>query len=53
MLHRPECPHFKGGESLHYTKDYVKVCSTNRTELENWAAAEVGGEVTLCRSCFG
>lgn len=52
-LHQPQCQHFKGGESLHWTKGYVKVCSTDRDELEEWAAETVGGEVTLCRSCFG
>jgi hypothetical protein len=53
VLHRPQCPHFKGSESLHWTKDYVKICSLDRTELEQWASDIVGGEVTLCRSCFG
>jgi hypothetical protein len=53
VLHRPDFPHFKGSESLHWTKDYVKICSTDRAELEEWAANTVGGEVTLCRSCFG
>jgi hypothetical protein len=53
VLHKPDCPHFTGGESLRWTKDYVKVCSTRRDELEKWAADTVGGEVTLCRSCFG
>jgi hypothetical protein len=53
VLHRPQCPHFKGGESLHWTKDYVKVCSADRLELEEWASKTVGGEITLCRSCFG
>jgi hypothetical protein len=53
VLHRPQCPHFKGGGDVHWTKDYVKVCSTNRGELEEWTADTVGGDVTLCRSCFG
>jgi len=53
VLHRPQCPHFKGGESLHWTKEYAKVCSNDRGDLESWAADTVGGEVTLCRSCFG
>jgi hypothetical protein len=53
VLHRPVCPHFKGGKSLHWTKDYVKVCAIDRAELEEWAATTVGGELTLCRSCFG
>ena len=53
VLHRPQGPHFKGGELLRWTKDYVKVCSADRADLEDWATDEVGGEVTLCRSCFG
>jgi len=53
VLHRPKCPHFTGGQGLHWTKDYIKFCSRDRDELEEWAAGTVGGEVTLCRSCFG
>lgn len=53
VLHRPQCPHFKGDESLHWTKEYVKICAAERQELESWASETVGGEVTLCRSCFG
>lgn len=53
VLHRSSCPHFKGGSAVHWTKDYVKFCSRDRGELEEWAARTVGGEVTLCRSCFG
>ena len=53
VLHRPQCPHIKGGSQLHWTKDYVKICAVDRRELETWASETVGGEVTLCRSCFG
>lgn len=53
VLHRPGCPHYKGGGAVHLTKDYIKFCSPRRGELEEWAANTVGGEVTLCRSCFG
>jgi len=53
VLHRPSCPHFKGSPKLKWTKDYVKVCSSDRVELEEWASETVGGEVTLCRTCFG
>jgi hypothetical protein len=53
VLHRPSCPHFKSGSALHWTKDYIKFCSRGRGELEDWAAGTVGGEATLCRSCFG
>jgi hypothetical protein len=46
------CGHFKGAPSAHWTKDYVKLCSSNRDALESWAEETVGGEVTLCRDCF-
>ena len=52
VLHKAGCPHFKGSESLRWTKDYVKICSGDRTPLEEWATEAVGGEVTLCRTCF-
>ena len=52
VLHRPSCPHFKSSSQLNWTKDYVKFCSPNRTDLEEWVAT-FGGEVTRCQSCFG
>jgi HB1, ASXL, restriction endonuclease HTH domain len=53
VLHRPGCPHFTGNSALHWTKDYIKFSSRGRGELEVWAANAIGGEPTLCRSCFG
>jgi hypothetical protein len=53
VLHRPQCPHFKGGDSLHWTKDYIKLCGTDRESLERWSTETVGGDITLCGSCFG
>jgi hypothetical protein len=53
VLHQPQCPHFKGGPNLHWTKDYVKLCSRSGSDLQDWAETSVGGEVTLCRTCFG
>jgi hypothetical protein len=53
VLHRAGCPHFTGNAALHWTKDYVKFCSPKRRDLEEWAAGAVGGEATLCRTCFG
>jgi hypothetical protein len=53
VLHRPSCPNFKDDRELHWTKDYVKFCSPHREDLEGWATGTVGGEVTLCRHCFG
>jgi hypothetical protein len=52
VLHRPGCRHFKGGEQVNWTREYIKVCSAHRDELEDWATTSVGGEETLCRSCF-
>jgi hypothetical protein len=53
VLHRAGCSHFDGGTGLHWTKDYIKICSPGRGDLEEWAAGTVGGEVTLCKRCFG
>jgi hypothetical protein len=53
VLHKSGCPHFKGSESLRWTKDYVKAASDNRAALEAWARETVGGDITLCRTCYG
>ncbi len=53
VLHKSGCPHFKGSDSLRWTKDYVKICSGDRTALDAWARETVGGEITLCGTCFG
>jgi hypothetical protein len=53
VLHRPDCRHFTRNPSLHWTRDYIKVCSSVRRDLEEWATGTVGGEVTLCSACFG
>jgi hypothetical protein len=52
VLHKSGCPHFDGSESVHWTKDYVKACSDDYEALEQWASEIVGGEMTLCRTCF-
>jgi len=53
VLHRPSCPHYTGNPALRWTRNYVKFCSRDRSVLEGWAASTIGGEVTLCSSCFG
>ena len=53
VLHRPSCLHFDRSPDVHWTKNYIKICSTARSDLVEWAAGEVGGDVTLCTSCFG
>jgi hypothetical protein len=52
VLHRPSCPHFTRNP-IHWTKEYIKVCSVSRSDLEEWASGTVGGSATLCRNCFG
>lgn len=52
VLHRPNCRHFTRNSTLHWTRDYIKICSPGRHDLEEWAAGAVGGEVTLCSACF-
>jgi hypothetical protein len=53
VLHRPSCPHFTGNPSVNWTKAYIKICSDQRADLEEWAVDAVGGEPTLCPRCFG
>lgn len=53
VLHRSGCSHIDRSPSYRWTKDYIKFCSASRSALEEWAASEVGGSVTLCRTCFG
>ncbi len=51
VLHRSGCPHFTGSP-LHWTRDYIKFCSLDRTSLETWAADTIGGDIKHCRTCF-
>jgi hypothetical protein len=53
VQHRSGCPHFKDSASVRWTTDYVKICSGDRGALDEWARATVGGEVTLCGTCYG
>jgi hypothetical protein len=53
VLHRADCSHFDRGPAVHWTKDCIKICSPRRGDLEEWASGALGGEVTLCRTCFG
>jgi hypothetical protein len=52
VLHRSDCSHFTGNPALHWTKDYVKHCSSDRRDLEQWASDAVGGQVTPCPTCL-
>jgi hypothetical protein len=50
-LHRPGCQSFKGSPELHWTRDYVKLCSLDRSDLERWAFNTLGSEITPCELC--
>jgi hypothetical protein len=52
VLHHHGCPHIDRSTDVHWTKDYIKICSPGRGDLEEWATTTVGGDVTLCRTCF-
>lgn len=52
VLHHPSCSHFTRNPAKNWTRDYVKVCSPGRGDLEEWATGTVGGSVTLCSTCF-
>ena len=49
-LHGSGCPHFTGSP-LHWTKDYIKFCSSGPQALEAWATSAIG-DVKYCRTCF-
>ena len=53
VLHHSKCRHVNDTQGVDRTTNRVKVCSDDRHELEQWAMDTVGGEVTLCRTCFG
>jgi hypothetical protein len=53
VLHLSSCSHIDRSPSKHWTREYVKVCSQARHDLEEWAHETVDGDVTLCGSCFG
>jgi hypothetical protein len=52
VLHRSNCSHFDGSPAVHWTKAYIKFCSRDRGELEQWAANTIGDDATPCGSCF-
>lgn len=52
FLHRASCGHIRSSERSNWTsKSYLKVCSNNVNELNQWVAGTVGGELALCGHC--
>jgi hypothetical protein len=38
------CPHFDRSPAVQWTKNYINICSTMRSNLEEWAIRTVGGD---------
>jgi hypothetical protein len=54
ILHRTDCWTIGvRGPGNYTTRDYVKVCSQERSALVSWAAGSVAGKPTLCGFCEG
>jgi hypothetical protein len=53
LLHRVGCPHVGKAErgDVHWTHEYIKICSMSTIELEAWARSEAGKEVRHCGTC--
>ena len=54
MLHRATCPHLTWRNAeVHWTKDYVKYCSTQVDDLVRWVKQQGIGNprLTPCRTC--
>ena len=54
MLHRATCGTIMNptrGPGNWTTSDYIKICSSDKTELRRWAEKEVGGQLQPCQVC--
>ncbi len=51
ILHRATCWTISTPARTNWTRDYIKICSLHKTELEKWAEREVDGNLTPCQHC--
>jgi hypothetical protein len=54
VLHRATCPHLTRPDSeVQWTKNYIKICSTQVDDLVGWLADRVPGRprLTPCATC--
>ena len=54
MLHRATCPHLTRHDAeVHWTKNYIKICSSQVDDLVRWVADRVSGrpQLTPCAAC--
>jgi hypothetical protein len=53
ILHRATCGTITGipARGAEWTRDYIKICSTDRADLDRWAMDITGGTPTPCQLC--
>lgn len=53
ILHRADCNTICGipAKGKFWTKDYIKICSLNPNELENWSQKQFEGKLQHCPLC--
>lgn len=52
ILHRAACGTISTSKRTNWTtRDYIKICSLRRTELEEWGKREVGENPKPCQIC--
>ena len=52
VLHGAACWSISGAYSNYTTRDYIKVCSLDRGELERWAGRRPESEFRSCPHCL-
>ena len=53
VLHRATCPFISGAYTNYTTRDYIKICSSDRAELERWSGARRGAsDYRECIHCL-
>lgn len=50
ILHKATCDTITPTPDKEWTREYIKVCSTDRYELDAWAR-EQGRRLTVCTAC--
>jgi hypothetical protein len=51
ILHRASCRTISPTPDKAWTRQYIKICSTSREQLENWARRKIHGELHPCGLC--
>ncbi len=52
ILHRSSCSDISSPKRSNWTtKDYLKICSNDVDELNEWASKGIGGKLAPCQRC--